>query len=168
MMKRKMLAVKCTLAVSALCMLMSGVAMAQAGKHNVIREGYRLLREAHGALNHAGRNYGGHRRVAVKEIDEAIGQLNQAMKTVKAGPMENAGRLSAEAGRLAPVPKSSYGKHHKSPGAHKQIHRAIQLCQQAKAVLEKGGHDFGGHRVAAIRHIDKAIDQLHKAIQYAG
>ena len=82
--------------------------------------------------------------------------------------MENAGRLRAEAGGLAPVPKSSYGKHHQSPGAHQKIHRAIQLCKEAKAVLEKGAHDFGGHRVAAIRHINSAIDQLHKALQYAG
>ncbi len=37
---------------------------------------------------------------------------------------------------------------------------------RAKAHLEHAAHDFGGHRVEAIRAIDDAIHQLDECLRY--
>ncbi|MDE2337377.1 MAG: hypothetical protein KGL10_08695 [Alphaproteobacteria bacterium] len=42
----------------------------------------------------------------------------------------------------------------------------IHKLEHAKQGLNKGAHDFGGHRVAAIQHIDAALFQLHQSLEY--
>jgi hypothetical protein len=50
---------------------------------------------------------------------------------------------------------------------HPEIRAAIRQLETAKAGLQKyGAHDFGGHRVKAIEHIDQALAELHQALQY--
>jgi hypothetical protein len=49
---------------------------------------------------------------------------------------------------------------------HPHIHRALNKLRAAKKDLQTGAHDFGGHRVAAIKDIDRAIAQLEKALNY--
>lgn len=50
---------------------------------------------------------------------------------------------------------------------HPEIRRAIRELEATKAGLAKyGAHDFGGHRVKAIDHIDQALAELHQALQY--
>jgi hypothetical protein len=50
---------------------------------------------------------------------------------------------------------------------HPEIRTAIRQLQAAKAGLQKyGAHDFGGHRVKAIEHIDQALAELHEALEY--
>ena len=51
-------------------------------------------------------------------------------------------------------------------GRHPQIHDAIRALRVAKAHLEEARHDFGGHRVDAIRAIDEAERQLEVCLQY--
>jgi hypothetical protein len=48
---------------------------------------------------------------------------------------------------------------------HPHIHAAIRELREAKRDLEKADHDFGGHRVEAIKAIDHAIVQLEKALR---
>jgi hypothetical protein len=49
---------------------------------------------------------------------------------------------------------------------HPHIRAAIRELREARKELEKADHDFGGHRVEAIKAIDHAIKQLEKALEY--
>jgi hypothetical protein len=51
-------------------------------------------------------------------------------------------------------------------GRHPQIHAALNALRNAKIHLEEAKHDFGGHRVDAIRAIDEAQRQLEICLQY--
>jgi len=63
---------------------------------------------------------------------------------------------SAKPAAEAPVP----------PEKHPQIHEALAALRNSKEHLEHAAHDFGGHRVEAIRAIDEAIHQLEICMQY--
>jgi hypothetical protein len=49
---------------------------------------------------------------------------------------------------------------------HPRIAKAIEALRDAKAYMEAAPHDFGGHRVEAIRATDDAIRQLNLALAY--
>jgi len=49
---------------------------------------------------------------------------------------------------------------------HPEINRAIAALERAKFHLQHAAHDFGGHRVAAIGAIDRALVQLRLALQF--
>jgi len=49
---------------------------------------------------------------------------------------------------------------------HPHIRGAITELVEAKNELKTAAHDFGGHRVEAIRAIDVALKQLRLAQQY--
>jgi hypothetical protein len=49
---------------------------------------------------------------------------------------------------------------------HPQITAAIRALEAARLHLQRAAHDFGGHRVKAIRAIDVALVQLRLALQY--
>ncbi len=53
-----------------------------------------------------------------------------------------------------------------APEPHPQIREAIASLRRAKAHLEHAAHDFGGHRVEAIRATDEAIRQLEECLHY--
>lgn len=56
-----------------------------------------------------------------------------------------------------------------SPAAgerHPQIRAAMRALENAKNHLEHAAHDFGGHRVEAMRAIDEAHHQLEVCLQY--
>lgn len=40
---------------------------------------------------------------------------------------------------------------------HPEIRAALEGLRSAKAHLESAKHDFHGHRVAALKHVDEAI-----------
>ena len=40
---------------------------------------------------------------------------------------------------------------------HPHIRAALESLRAAKRHLEEGAHDFHGHRVAALKHVDEAI-----------
>ena len=60
------------------------------------------------------------------------------------------------------------GSYIKSASAERQprMHTAEELLQDAKAVLQKATPDKGGHRVAAIGHIDQAIAEVKLGIEF--
>jgi len=63
----------------------------------------------------------------------------------------------------APQPNSAAA----SPAErHPEIREAIASLRRAKQHLEHGAHDFGGHRVEAIRATDEAIHQLEECLKY--
>ncbi len=49
---------------------------------------------------------------------------------------------------------------------HPEINSAIVALARAKFHLMHAAHDFGGHRVAAIAAIDRALRQLRLALQF--
>jgi len=49
---------------------------------------------------------------------------------------------------------------------HPEIHEALHALKNARDHLQNANHDFGGHRDAALRACDAAIEQLHLALQY--
>jgi hypothetical protein len=49
---------------------------------------------------------------------------------------------------------------------HPQIRDAIAALRNARAHLEHAAHDFGGHRVEAIKATDEAIHQLEICLKY--
>ena len=49
---------------------------------------------------------------------------------------------------------------------HPRLERAIASLRDARAYMQEAPHDFGGHRVEAIRATDEAIKQLEFARAY--
>jgi hypothetical protein len=115
------------------------------------------LRDARKELKEAKHDYGGHREKALLAVDAAIKQLDLALKNtgdnVKGAPTR--GDLKAE---------------YKKYKHHPHVHHAIVECEHAHRQLKEAKHDFGGHREAALRDVNYAIEQLriclkhHKAI----
>lgn len=80
--------------------------------------------------------------------------------TTKAVP-PNPAKAPATAALTAPQDRDDA----KEP--HPEIRAAIRQLEGAKAGLQKyGAHDFGGHRVKAIGHIDQALAELREALKY--
>jgi hypothetical protein len=49
---------------------------------------------------------------------------------------------------------------------HPEIREAIESLRRAKDHLEHAAHDFGGHRVEAIKAIDESLRQLQDCLKY--
>lgn len=49
---------------------------------------------------------------------------------------------------------------------HPAIRAAIRSLERAKNEMQHANHDFGGHRVDALKACDEAIHQLQLALQY--
>jgi hypothetical protein len=52
------------------------------------------------------------------------------------------------------------------PEPHPEIREAIESLRRAKEHLEHAAHDFGGHRVEAIKAIDESLRQLNDCLKY--
>ena len=49
---------------------------------------------------------------------------------------------------------------------HPHIHHAIHTLKEARHELKKAAHDFGGHREAALRDVNFAIEQLEICLKH--
>lgn len=49
---------------------------------------------------------------------------------------------------------------------HPEIHEALAALRRAKEHMEHAAHDFGGHRVEALRATDEAIKQLEICLKF--
>ncbi len=49
---------------------------------------------------------------------------------------------------------------------HPEIRHAINALEKARDYMQHAAHDFGGHRVDALRECDEAIRQLREALKY--
>jgi hypothetical protein len=52
------------------------------------------------------------------------------------------------------------------PEPHPEIRDALEALRKAKFRMEHAAHDFGGHRVDAIKATDEAIRQLQICLQF--
>lgn len=71
-----------------------------------------------------------------------------------AAPAANA--LPATPAAAAPAPAEP----------HPEIREALGALRRAKGHMEHAAHDFGGHRVDALRATDEAIKQLEICLKY--
>ena len=46
------------------------------------------------------------------------------------------------------------------------IHKAIAELEETKRELKEADHDFGGHRIAAIKQCDEALAQLRQCLKF--
>jgi hypothetical protein len=71
-------------------------------------------------------------------------------------------------GKAVPVATSQPSTTTADPAAerHPQIREALGAMRRAKEHLEHAAHDFGGHRVDALRATDEAIRQLEICLKY--
>src|ERR1017187_8199352 len=53
-----------------------------------------------------------------------------------------------------------------TPEPHPEIREALASLRRAKDHLEHAAHDFGGHRVEAIKATDEAIRQLQDCLKF--
>ncbi|MFZ0731601.1 MAG: hypothetical protein WAM79_04680 [Candidatus Sulfotelmatobacter sp.] len=74
-----------------------------------------------------------------------------AFPAAAAGPKAPAPPV-ASAPAVAAVPAAT-------PAPHPEIHAALEAMRNAKHHLESAAHDFDGHRVKAIEHLDQAIHE---------
>jgi hypothetical protein len=57
--------------------------------------------------------------------------------------------------------------HHHHWLHHEEMDKALGALRDARAHLDKGGHDFGGHRIEAIKAADHAIHEIQAAVDFA-
>jgi hypothetical protein len=48
---------------------------------------------------------------------------------------------------------------------HPEIHAAMVHLREAKQNLEHAAHDFRGHRVAALKHVNEALEECRLALE---
>lgn len=49
---------------------------------------------------------------------------------------------------------------------HPELRAAMANLREAREHLDHAAHDFGGHRVAAIKAVDEAIREVNEAMKY--
>jgi hypothetical protein len=116
--------------------------------HHALRE----LREARTELKEANHDFGGHREKALKGVDAAITQIDEALRAA-GDTIKGAGKFDT----------GIYKKYEHHP----HIHHAIHELREARTELKDAKHDFGGHREKALRDVNYAIEQLELALKYA-
>ena len=66
-----------------------------------------------------------------------------------------------------PTPKLKRVQTAESRKSHPEIDAAMTHLEEAKQNLEKGAHDFAGHRVAALKHVNEALEECRLALESA-
>ena len=68
---------------------------------------------------------------------------------------------AAPAPKPQPVPAAKA-----APEPHPEIREALESLRRARKHMQEAAHDFGGHRVDALRATDDAIRQLEICLKY--
>ncbi len=55
---------------------------------------------------------------------------------------------------------------HEHMEQHPAIKAAIHHLEEAKKSLESASHDFGGHRAAALKHVNEALEECNDALHF--
>lgn len=101
------------------------------------------LQAARGQLRNATTDKGGHRKRAVEHVDAALAEVNAGIRFDRHHDEES-----------APLPDQPH------------MEAALDKLRSARSNLEAATDDKGGHRVKAIEHVNKAIDEVQKGIEY--
>ncbi|MBI3476702.1 MAG: hypothetical protein HY010_13300 [Acidobacteria bacterium] len=76
------------------------------------------------------------------------------------------GAISMPAAAQQPAtPKLKRVQMKKEKEEHPAIAMAMTHLKEAKKSLENAAHDFGGHRVAALKHVNEALEECRLALE---
>ena len=100
------------------------------------------LQAARAQLRNATTDKGGHRARALEHVDAALAEVNAGIRF---------DRRHDEEGALPDQP---------------HMEAALDKLRSARANLEAATDDKGGHRAKALDHVNKAIDEVKKGIEY--
>jgi len=100
------------------------------------------LQSARAQLRNASTDKGGHRKRALEQVDAALAEVNAGI---------NFDRRHDEESALPDQPR---------------MQAALDKLQSAHSNLEAASDDKGGHRVKALDHVNRAIDEVKKGIEY--
>jgi len=89
--------------------------------------------------------------------------LTLAFPAAAAGPKAPA--ATAAAAVPAPASAAAPAVPAATPAPHPHIDEALEAMRNAKHHLETADHDFHGHRVKAIEHLDLAIREAEICLQ---
>jgi hypothetical protein len=82
--------------------------------------------------------------------------LAVAVQTLTVARTANAAQEGQEGGKMAK----------KGGERHPEMREAMRQLRHAKETLQKdAAHDFAGHRVKAIEHIDQAIQEIEEGLK---
>jgi len=121
-------------------------------KHPHMHYALRELRVARTELKEAAHDFGGHRVKALEATDAAIKQIDVALRAT--------GDTIKGAGKVDPDIYKKYSY-------HPHIHHALYELREVRTELREAKHDFGGHRAAALRDTNVAIEQLELCLKFA-
>jgi L-lactate utilization protein LutB len=136
---------------AALALVGFASARAAAEEHPRLHEALYEMRHARTQLKEAKHDFGGHRADALKALDGAITQIEEALKAVG----DNA--------KGTEPAKDSYKDYANFP----HIRHALAEAKLARTELKDAAHDYKGHRAKAVEALDEVVTQLDKAIKYA-
>ena len=88
--------------------------------------------------------------------------ITLAFPAAAAGPKAPAAPVAAAAPAPAAAPAAVPAA---TPMPHPHIDEALEAMRNAKHHLETADHDFHGHRVKAIEHLDQAIHEAEVCLQ---
>ena len=100
------------------------------------------LQAARAQLRGATNDKGGHRAKALEQVDAALAEVNAGIRF---------DRRHDEEGALPDQPR---------------MRAALDKLLSARSNLEAATDDKGGHRVKALGHVNKAIDEVKRGIEY--
>jgi hypothetical protein len=154
----------------------------QASNHQLV-EALQQLHTVEHVLASADHDYGGHRVSAMRDIHEAVEQLKQALKHGQAGHHSShaSGGTGTHSTATSSSPSSKVsGTHSPNTGESKsnsqpesqqasdqQLTNAISQLNHAINLLRDSSHDYGGHREKAVHDLQRAVEQIQKAIAYS-
>jgi hypothetical protein len=134
-----------------LSLLAPCVSRASAEEHPRLHAALYEMRHARTELKEAKHDFGGHRAKAVEALDEAITQIEKALKAV------------GDDYKGKDPGKEVYKGYANFP----HIRHALVEAKEARAELKAAAHDYKGHREKAVEALDAVVDQLGKAIKFA-
>jgi hypothetical protein len=128
-------------------------------RYQAIRTGAMQLLRANEALERGDDKFRGHRVAAIRLINDALTELDRAVRFAdnnpKAGEKGNPW-FDADRGRLAAAQT-------RFPAIRNGTLRVID----AGRTLDQGFDRFGGHRVNALKTLNRALDELETAVKEA-
>ena len=122
-----------------------------AQKHPHMHHALHELKQAREELKEAAHDFGGHRVMALKSVDAAIHQIELALKG------------AGDSYKGAKGNPDQYKKY----SNHPHIRHAIHELKETRTELKNAAHNYGGHREAALKDVNHAIDQLELALKFA-
>jgi hypothetical protein len=100
------------------------------------------LQAARAQLRNATSDKGGHRKRALEQIEAALSEVAAGIRFDRRHDDESA------------LPDQPH------------MEAALDKLQSARSNLEAATDDKGGHRVKALEHVNKAIDEVKRGIEY--